>query len=1149
MIRESLGRIARTLSAAALFLAAPVWLAAQPASTPGAASSPAEATPTGSVDPPATAPAVATPSVAPAMPTLRVEESPLETFYLFDKEGNLVPVIKAYTIEELEDFLRQKLIAEGAEDAPRAYSLQELELQVLIDPDRVSATAKFKIKLHRAGWTRVPLRFDEMALEGEPQSPSSDRLELEYDRAEGWIAYFRGEADEVVELSLPLISLTTTAHEDQSWRATLPTATNSTARLSIAGGPWEIEEAPRAIVRETAFDGERTSISLRLVGEAAISWSKPTESEAEMASFEAIETSRISVDSQTEAACESSFLVQPLDGPVKTVYLVLSEGTRFLPASASSAPNSATVAVATPEERRRVLPGGGSGTLLRVDAPMPSMTSFRFSVAYRAATSKSERLVLERPWVVRAVRQSGTVEVSASDEWNLGWTLRGSLERIDRSADDEDQPGAAAMFAYSQAPAPLEISIEPRTSQLIVDPLVLFDVGRRETNLDLRLTCRFQGVGEFKVELPGWTVTEVGPSTLVDSERLNLAEVDPLSVPFVDGVKVDSGEAEVRIVATRRRPEGENRLELSIPRIEDAVVNPALIAVQSADEVQVLELPGETQGLTPDVWTADSPLEERQQAPLIFRNYGDVSDARIVLTAETKARQLAVDERAELILRADGLSLEQRFAVQASYGKLDRFDVWIPAERLLDDIPPVMTVNGVEATPLLVREVDLTSEAPLAAPEGMKRFRLDVVPPRSGLTVIALPWNQSLPPGESVSDERVRLAQPILPPDAQRTVQPAVVRSVAPVRLEMDLKRWQSTGDPEAPGEDSDRFIAADAANLRSIDFRRSLRQVATGVEPRAERMWLHTEATAAGLRHRFAVRIRNPGDMLRVRLPDSALAKSAVVAWNGVEQVQATDGILQVNLAPSDADPQSAESPIEAGRPAGTLEIWYVESRDSAWAGIEPHLPETGLDAEGTPFYWSMRLPPEETVLDAPRGMRSESNWRWTGWRFTREPALTVRDLEEWSGATRQPSAGSRSASTVYSALQPPATIRLASVPRTWAYLLYGLSAFMVASAWIYVPRLRRAWVAAGAAVGLATLALWAPELALPAAQVAAFGLAFAVIAAVIDWWLHGSSGAASVRSVSTVRRERSQSGTPIDEKPELSTQSLPTSRAEVTA
>jgi hypothetical protein len=935
----------------------------------------------------------------------------------------------------------------------------------------------------------------------------------------------------------------------------LPTATSSTARLSIAGGPWRVDEAPRAIVRDTTFDGQRTSISLRLVGEAAISWSKPAESESAAAMFEAVETARISVDSQTGASCESSFLVQPLDGPLKTVYIALPEGSTFLPATGPPSPGLATVAVATPEERQRTLPGGGNGTLLRVDSAMATMTNFRFSIAYRAVSPTSERLVLERPRLVRAVRQSGTVEITASDEWNLGWTPRGSLERVDRSADDEDHPGAAAMFAYSQAPAPLEIAVEPRTSQLIVDPLVRFDVGRRETKLELRLACRFHGVGELKVHLPGWTVTEVGPSALVDSERLNLAEVDPLSVPFVDGASAEAGEAEVRIVATRRRPEGEKRLELAIPRIEDAVVNPALIAVQSADEVQVQEVRSETQGLTPDVWTSAAPLEERQQSPLVYRNYGDVSDARIVLTAELKARQLTVDERAELTVRADGVSLEQRFAVQASFGTLARFDLWVPVERLLEGAPPIVTVNGVASTPILIPDVDLALEAPLSTPNRMKRFRLDVEPPRAGLTTIGLVWNQSLPPDEGSSEGSVRLAQAILPPDAQRSVQPAVARSIAPVRLEMDPQRWQPTGDPEAGAEDVDRFIAADAANLVAIDYRRSMRKAAPGAEPRAERVWLHTEATTTGLRQRFVVRVRNPDGALRIRLPESALTKSAVVAWNGVSQPQATDDLLLVDLANPETSAEATEGAaatdvIASEETAGTLEIWYVENRDAAWEGLVSQLPEIDLEAQGTPFYWSVRFPPEETILAAPRGMRSESNWKWTGWRFVRESALGTRDLEEWSGATQQPPAVARSSVAVYSAFEPPTTIRLGAVPRTWAYLLYGLSAFMVATAWVYVPRVRRAWVALGAAVGAALLALWAPDSALPAAQVAALGLAFAVVAAAVDWWIHGrAAGAASVRSVSTSRRERSELGMPVEAKREPSTQSLQTPRAEIGA
>jgi hypothetical protein len=1148
MIRDSLRLTATAFLAAVFVWGMPGPVVAQPTMPVGPGSSPG-ASPAGVADSPATGPLAPTPSNAAAPTPPRAKESPLETVYLFDEEGNLLPVIKAYTWEELEEFLRQKAMDDGAQESPRAFSLQEVDVDVRVDPERASATAKFKIKLHRSGWTRVPLRFDAMALEGEPQSPTGKSLDLEYDRAEGWVVYLEGEPDETVELTLPFISTATGAYDDQTWRATLPAATSSTARLSIAGGRWQVEEAPRAIVRETSFDGQRTSIALRLVGDAAISWSKPAESESAVATFEAVETARVSVDSPTEAACESSFLVQPLDGPLKTVYVALPQGAIFVPSPGSPSPGSATVAIATPEERQRILPAGVAGTLLRIDASMASTASFRFSVAYRAVSSTSDRIVLERPRLVRAVRQSGTVEVMASEKWNLGWTPRGSLERIDRSADDQDQPGSAAMFAYSQAPAPLEIAVEPRTSQLIVDPVILFDVDRRQTVLDLRLTCRFHGVGELKVQLPGWTVTDVGPSELIDGERLNLTQVDPLSVPFAAGANVEAGDAEIRIRAIRHRKEGDKRLELSMPRIEEAVVNPALIAVQSADEVQVLEVRDETQGLTPDVWTSDVALQERQQAPLVYRNYGDVSDARVVLTAESKSRQVAVDERAELIASEEGVALEQRFAVQSTYGKLDRLDLWIPVERLLEGTTPVVTVNGVATTPALIDAVNPTLEAPLETPDGMKRFRIAIDPPRAGLTTIGLLWDREAPVGDGSSKESLRLARAVLPPEARRSVQPAVARSIAPARLEMDSERWQATGDSASDREGGDRYIAADAANLVAIDFRRSLRQIASDTEPRAERAWLHTEATASGLRQRFVLRVRNPGGSLRVRLPESALQASAVVAWNGVHQPSSTDGDLLVDLTASDSTEFGTDG-SEAVADSGTLEIWYAETRDSAWDGLTTHLPETELDVDGVLFHWSVRLPPEETVLAAPSGMRSETNWKWTGWRFVAEPALTMRDLEQWSGATRQPPASSRSGISVYSAFQPPEKIHLASVPRTWAYLLYGLAAFALASAWIYVPRVRRAWVAVAAAVGIGVLTLLAPELALPAAQVAAFGLAFAVVAAAVDWWINGrAASTASVRSVATSRRGHSEPGTRLEEKRDVSTQSLQTPQAEITA
>jgi hypothetical protein len=228
---------------------------------------------------------------------------------------------------------------------------------------------------------------------------------------------------------------------------------------------------------------------------------------------------------------------------------------------------------------------------------------------------------------------------------------------------------------------------------------------------------------------------------------------------------------------------------------------------------------------------------------------------------------------------------------------------------------------------------------------------------------------------------------------------------------------------------------------------------------------------------------------------------------------------------------------------------VWYAESRPSAWFGLTSRLPQTDLDLEAAPFYWSLRLPPEETVLSSPTGMRSEASWRWTGWGFARDEALAMGDLERWSGATEQPSSATSKDVAVYSAFAAPATIRLASIPRTWAYLAYGLCAFLVAGAWIYVPAVRRPWVALAAAVASTVLAFWAPAWALPAAQVAAFGLALAVVAASLDWWLNGRAAQTpAVRSISSKGRGSGESGVPLEDKREPSTQSLQ-ARAEIGA
>jgi hypothetical protein len=154
---------------------------------------------------------------------------------------------------------------------------------------------------------------------------------------------------------------------------------------------------------------------------------------------------------------------------------------------------------------------------------------------------------------------------------------------------------------------------------------------------------------------------------------------------------------------------------------------------------------------------------------------------------------------------------------------------------------------------------------------------------------------------------------------------------------------------------------------------------------------------------------------------------------------------------------------------------------------------------------YWRLVLPADEHVVSSPSGLTSEQVWRRGRWFWERQPALTQRDLERWSGASQQPEAGARR-DYLYSTFGVVKNLEVYTVHRSAAVL--GLSGFVLVCGLFVIrtaPARRLRWAPQAAALAAALLVAvvaWAPELAVLAAQGAALGVAAVVLVWAVTRW-----------------------------------------------
>ncbi len=1021
---------------------------------------------------------------APRAPA--IEESPLPTYMVPDKDGNLVEMPGF----SYADFLKAYEILEGlAQQDPRPpYSIQWLSVIGEATNGHAELVLTARVLVHERRWVRVPLRLDQAMVQAPVELDDPDAAEafLHPDTdGEGYVCYLRGEPDERHTIKLKLLVPLSTAGGRTRLALRLPRAPTSELKLKVpmTEVAAEVSEGTTLMPPTSSEDGTELSV-LGVGGDFRLSWYEP---ETDAAAIPVV----LQADGAVSARMDGQTIAWNANVSVRSFRAPFDRFQVRLPPHAELVPDDPAGYSVAPVDSEEADPSMGRLVEVRLDRK----TSGPVDVALAARRTvegeppPSDWLDLTGFAVVDAVRQWGYLAVIVPNDWQVLWGSQRGVHRVEQLPEPLRREDVVAGFEYSMQPALLHARLVPKTTRLTVDPEYVVLAGAERADLQARLRYSVRGANLFalQVGLSGWQVDAVEPENLVVLDGIEVDEDDTLHIPLLQPTR---GDLEIAISAHREMPplagdEEAVSLELPLPKPHADTTGAALLAVLPDDNLELTPDPERTSGLVRQRTVPALELPPRQQAPLHFR--GEAPDAVFAASIRRLPQRIQVSTSARVALRPGSAEVRQTF----EYTVLHE-----PAERFVLEVPePLATAGGLE----ILHEGATVPARPLGdEPTG------DDAP-----TVL---WQVDLPDSHIGHCQLVLHYSVPLPPAPDRGWLPASVPLVTPREAEPEVNRlvFEETADLFAEVAD-ETWKPADSTTVaeslepgeRSYVSAGPRRQVGLRIGPpdsrvlgttTVERAWVQTwliRTDRSDRQDRAVFRVRSNRNRLAVRLPQGT-AMEQVFVWLNEERVEdfAVDGNRLYLPLPGNGAQQTH-----------LLELGYHfrEPMDRRGAlSIElPHLDERVWARR---MYWQLVLPRHEHVVAAPRGFTSESPWQWTNYLFARRPLLEQAELEEWSGAARRTPVSHETNRYLFGASGYPRRAVLRTANRSWIVLGASGLALVAGLVLIYIPAGRHPATLGAFAVALACAGALYPAPTLLVAQAASLGLALTLLAGLLE-------------------------------------------------
>lgn len=432
-------------------------------------------------------PAVSAESTAP-----RIQVSPLETYYIPDKDGRLIPVFQ-FPFEEFERLLRQ---GPGGPQSPMptgGFRVVQANFSGQVNPglQRASMRLQLRVILNQAGWQPIPLGLPDWVVDGTIQGPVGVSHYLSRSDAGNLVLHVAGPAEEVLEFDLPLSARVLDLGAVQQLPVAFPYPTELAFSLMIPSTSIEVRGGDVADLQATVTDGA-TMVRVRELNEkSVIAWQELKGAPQAFPIKARIDSAlRVQAVGERSWQVNAQVNVVPLDTAVAELLVALpTNAENFL-----SPQSSVRVERVTAEELQRpagVLPEGYQYYRLSLDEPLTEATPLQLTynvTGDMTAEATASRVQLGGPVWLDCLFAPGSLELTKDRELSTVWQLAGGVSLRPTVRENPE----ITLFNIERPDFRLELLNRPQAAQVRVTSEYELIVTQRIV-MTARFHCQIQG--------------------------------------------------------------------------------------------------------------------------------------------------------------------------------------------------------------------------------------------------------------------------------------------------------------------------------------------------------------------------------------------------------------------------------------------------------------------------------------------------------------------------------------------------------------------------------------------------------------------------------------------------------------------------------
>lgn len=886
----------------------------------------------------------------------QVQISDLETFYVPDKDGKLIPVFQ-FPFEEFERLLQRQKTGE-ATNTPAASGFRVVQANFLGNADdtfsRVGMRLKLQVILSQSGWQQIPLGLAGWVLQGQVQGTEATAHYLTRAENGGFVLHVNGPVGEVLQFELPLSGRVRRLGHVRQLAIGFPHPTDMNLQLELPATGLEVKGGDLTDLQVREEEG-RTVLQVReLTERSVIAWQNVA---ATAVSFplQARVDSLLRVQSIGVGAWQINTLlnVTPLNPPVTELIVAIPAGAQNFSTPQSNV-RVERISEAEAQQMASQVPTGMQYARLLFDNGLTEAKQLQLTYTVQGESDPERmqsRVELGGPQVLDCLFTPSSLELSKDREVATQWQLGTGISLQATSPEKSE----ATLFNLERQDFRLTLLNRPQAVQVRVSSQYELIV-TQQIVMTARFHCQIQGKfsAPLSMNLGSWQFLSGDSGIQAQDGRLI---IDP-------SAQVVGPDGDLRFDCTLQM-EAPDQLDLVLPRLEgegDASL------VQQPGRI-VLVLGDASREFVFDA--AGSTVLRDAASPFQFRARD--ANSEIVLRGQlgSRARTVTLRQSTALLPRAaqdgmpnSGLPIRHEIALDVQHQPLPGLSFLLPATAPLQQLQVQFgnEILSTRSTVVRVAEQDFHAiEFPLAPERLRGNLNFVVTHMLDDSAVAADSTDPIIAPVLQVVVEPLSRLVPVTDADAlhkflahqvagfQIQEREILTPELAGQRFEVSTPGW---GVLAAGGsrDSRSRWIMNGPWPLQVHVGWQSVASV--GPEVVVEAVRVRTWWADDQRREQMVATVLSEESQIRVSVPDSLNVQRVLVNGQAVDfKTQDQTGMIEFGLNSGES---SDTEPTDGKR--HEIEIWYGRNQASGvWTHLTMQLPQLPNQPWCRDFTWEV--------------------------------------------------------------------------------------------------------------------------------------------------------------------------------------------------